>query len=201
MGTRKNDKQGQRAVGLVRPSAGLLARSFRRQRSITLEQLATETGLSKGHLSRFERGEKSLSIAALMRLSKALHTSVSALLGERAGEDLLHVVRTGERTRRKAARTEGKYEYVPLSRTDAGAGPSAFIVHLTATSSFGKDAFHDGDEMFFVLSGAVEIALASRSMLLRQGDFAQFAGSIRHRLRGLEPNTAVLIVVTQSHSG
>ena len=103
MGTRKNDKQGQRAVGLVRPSAGLLARSFRRQRSITLEQLATETGLSKGHLSRFERGEKSLSIAALMRLSKALHTSVSALLGERAGEDLLHVVRTGERTRRKAA--------------------------------------------------------------------------------------------------
>ncbi len=48
----------------------------------TLDQLAEVTGLSKGHLSRFERGEKSLSVAALMRLAQALGTSVSFLLGE-----------------------------------------------------------------------------------------------------------------------
>jgi transcriptional regulator with XRE-family HTH domain len=178
----------------------MLARTLRLRSNVTLERLADETGVSKGHLSRFERGQKSLSIAALMRLSRALDTSVSALLGEQAGEDLLYVTRAGDRTRRKAAKGDGDYEFVALTRSDGARGPSAFIVHLDAMSTFGKDAFHPGEEMCFVLSGAVELSLASRSMLLRKGDFAQFPGSIRHRMRGLEPDTAVLIVVTQGQN-
>jgi transcriptional regulator with XRE-family HTH domain len=195
---RKTPAPSKTAAKSAASPAGPLARTLRLRSNVTLERLADETGVSKGHLSRFERGEKSLSIAALMRLSRALNTSVSALLGERAGEDLLHVVHAGDRSRRKAAKGEGDYEFVTLSRSDRAGSPSAFIVHLNVMSTFGKDAFHQGDEMCFVLSGAVEIGLASHSMLLRQGDFAQFPGSIRHRMRGLEPNTAVLIVVTPS---
>jgi transcriptional regulator with XRE-family HTH domain len=176
--------------------AGMLARTMRLRSSVTLERLAEETGVSKGHLSRFERGEKSLSIAALMRVSQALNTSASALLGEQAGDDLLHVVHRGERPRRKAAKGEGDYEFVTLSRSDGAGAASAFIVHLDAMSTFGKEAFHQGEEMCYVLSGAVEFALASRSMRLREGDFVQFPGSVRHRMRGLKPNTAVLIMVT-----
>ena len=37
---------------------GLLARELRRRRNMTLEELSRQSGLSKGHLSRFERGEK-----------------------------------------------------------------------------------------------------------------------------------------------
>lgn len=179
-------------------SAGMLARTLRVRSNMTLERLAGETGVSKGHLSRFERGEKSLSIAALMRLSRALDTSVSALLGEQTRDDLLYVNRAGKRRRRKAAKGEGNYEFVTLTRGDGARRPSAFIVQLNGMSTFAKDAFHPGEEMCFVLSGAVEFALASRSIRLRQGDFAQFPGSIRHRMRGLEPSTAVLIVVTQA---
>jgi transcriptional regulator with XRE-family HTH domain len=180
----------------VTASPALLARSLRRRRNLTLEQLAEEAGLSKGHLSRYERGEKSLSIAALVRLSKALNTSVSALLGEHAGEDLLHVVRSGERPRRRAARVEGNYEFVPLTRTDEYAGPSAFVVHMGTESTLGKEVFHEGDELFYVLSGSVEVVLGSRSVRLGQGDFAQFPGLVRHRLRGLESNTSLLVFVT-----
>jgi transcriptional regulator with XRE-family HTH domain len=196
MSTAKKESTSGRSSPRIAASPAMLARSLRRRRSLTLEQLAQDTGLSKGHLSRYERGEKSLSIAALVRLSKALNTSVSALLGEHAGEELLHVVRSGERPRRRAARTEGNYEFVPLSRTDEHAGPSAFIVHMGTESTLGKEVFHEGDELFFVLSGSVEIVLGSRSVRLGQGDFAQFPGLVRHRLRGLESNTSILVFVT-----
>ena len=60
-------------------SAGALVRSLRRRANLTLDRLAEEVELSKSHLSRYERGEKSLSVSSLMRLAKALGTSVAAL--------------------------------------------------------------------------------------------------------------------------
>lgn len=172
------------------------ARSLRRRNRLTLDEIARAARLSKGHLSRFERGEKSLSIAALVRLAKALDTSVASLLGEQVDEDLLHVTRAEERPRRITSRAEGSYEFVPLTRTDEHPGPSAFIVHLNADSSVGSERVsHEGDELFFVLSGSVEIVLASRSIFLGQGDFAQFPGLIQHRVRGLEPKTSLLVFI------
>ena len=163
------------------------------RRRMTLEQLAAQTDLSKGHLSRFERGEKTVSIAALMRVAQALHTSVSALLGERIGEDILHVVRAADRQLRKAP--QGRYEFAPLSRADGNESPTAFLLHLSADSIVKEEAFHAGDEIFFVLSGGIEIQLAAHSVVLRQGDYAQFPGLVKHRLRGIESDTEVLIIV------
>ena len=172
---------------------GKLVRALRLRRNLTLEQLATQTDISKGHLSRFERGEKAVSIATLMRIAQALHTSVSSLLGERVGEDILHVVRAADRQLRKAH--TGNYEFAPLSRADGNETPTAFLLHLSAESIGSEEAFHAGDEIFFVLSGAIEIELAAHSVVLRQGDYAQFPGLVRHRLRGIEAGTEVLVVV------
>lgn len=176
------------------PGPGDLVRSLRRRRNLTLDQLAEEVGLSKGHLSRFERGEKSLSVSALMRLAKALGTSVSTLLGEQDHADVLHVVRAGERLMRRAAPAEGAYEYSALSPSD-DLGSSAFVLRLPPSSVRRSDAHHGGNEMLFVLSGAVEVELPTKSMLLRQGDFGQFPGHVRHHLRGLEEGTEVLVIV------
>lgn len=181
------------------PGPGPSVRSLRRRRNLTLDQLAEEVGLSKGHLSRFERGEKSLSVSALMRLAKALGTSVSTLLGEHEHADLMHVVRATERPMRQAATAEGKYEYAALS-PPGDLGSSAFVVRLAPDVVRRSDAHHGGNEMLFVLSGAVEIELPTKSMLLRQGDFGQFPGQVRHHLRGLEEGTEVLVIVVDSQA-
>lgn len=175
---------------------GHAARAIRRRLNLTLEQVAERIGISSGHLSRYERGDKSLSIAALVRLAKALNTSVSALLGEKVGSDLLHVVRAGERRTQRSAGAEGEYDFVPLSRSDERATTNAFIVQMNRQATIGKEVFHEGHEMFFVLSGSVEIVLGSRSMHLHKGDFAEFPGLVRHQMRGLEANTSILVVVT-----
>src|SRR3982074_3282514 len=94
---------------------GLFVREFRSRRGLTLDELSEQTGLSKGHLSRFERGEKFLSVAALLRVANALDVSVSAMLGESITADALHLVRCTERTFQKAPKKDGGYSFAALS--------------------------------------------------------------------------------------
>jgi len=174
----------------------LVARTIRRRRNLTLEQVAQAAGLSRGHLSRYERGKKPLSLAALMRLAKALRTSVSTLLGEDAAADFLHVVRSSEQAAKCVVGSGGEYTFVALNRSGDHTGASAFMLQL-GTSTIGEQAFHEGEEMFYVLHGAVEITLGTRSVRLGEGDFAEFPGMVRHQLRGLETGTRVLVVITE----
>lgn len=68
-------------------------RSFRRERGLTLGQLAEKAGISASYLSTIERGLKKPSIPALKQISDALHVS-PALLVRSADEKF-----TGEKLR------------------------------------------------------------------------------------------------------
>lgn len=174
---------------------GSKARTARLRHGMTLDQLAAATGLSKGHLSRFERGEKTLSIAALMQVSWALRTPVSVLLGEHAGEGPFHLVRHGEAVARSAPLVDGRYAYRSLSRPTADGSLSAFAVTLPENASRTSEAVHAGEEAFLVLSGTVEVDLAGHRLVLGAGDYLQFPGTLRHRLRSVAGESRVFIVV------
>lgn len=178
---------------------GELVRAIRQRRGLTLDELATLAGMSKGHLSRFERGEKTVSLAGLMRVAQALDTSAASLLGEQVDRSVLHMVRAGDRHFRKD--TGGEYEYAPLSRANGGDGPTAMLLRLSADANVKEAAFHSGDEVFYVLSGAIEIELADQSLILREGDFAQFPGLVKHRIRSVGSDAELLIVVTGKGRG
>jgi mannose-6-phosphate isomerase-like protein (cupin superfamily) len=60
----------------------------------------------------------------------------------------------------------------------------------------GNGQQHDGEEMFLVLSGTVEMRTPDRSYVLEKGDCAYFPGHLAHQTRrlGPEPATAVIAV-------
>ncbi|WP_186310606.1 helix-turn-helix domain-containing protein [Paraburkholderia sp. BCC1886] len=173
---------------------GELTRALRQRHGMTLDELATLSGISKGHLSRFERGEKTVSVSALMRVAQALHTSAAGLLGEQVDKGVMHLVRASERHYRKERGAD--YDYAPLSRVGGGDGPTALLLRMTADTELKEAAYHSGDEIFYVLSGAIEIELADQSIILREGDFLQFPGLVKHRVRNLGDEAQVLVVVT-----
>ena len=177
------------------PTFGRNARAVRARLGLTLDRLATETGLSKGHLSRFERGEKTLSIAALVRLARALDTSVSSLLGEPAAERAFHLVRAGDDTRREAPTADGGYTYAALSAPGGDASLHVFLVDLAADSVRCGEARHGGEEGFYVLAGSVEAEVGSERVTLGAGDFLQFSGSLPHRIRSVGGRSRLFIVV------
>lgn len=171
------------------------ARNMRQKRKLTLDQLAEVTGLSKGHLSRFERGEKSLSVAALMRLAQALGTSVSFLLGEDVDHSEIHLVRVGDRKVSQLTAEDGGYGFSLLSRSDQPHDMEVFTVELAAGASVSGKVSHGGKEGFFVLSGDVDIEVADQVFRLRQGDYLEFPANLRHATQSRSARATVLVIV------
>jgi mannose-6-phosphate isomerase-like protein (cupin superfamily) len=115
---------------------------------------------------------------------------VAELLGEALAEDAVRVSRGGQR--RASAPGPDSHGLEALGR---GAAPlDAFIIHLSA--GFAEDGPHEhaGEELLYVLHGTVELAFADRSVMLRPGDAAEFAGHLPHRLRRVGAAPASVLV-------
>jgi len=72
-------------------------RSARKLEGLTLKQLAEKVGASESTISQYELGKRQPDNEMLLKLSKALDTSVGALLGEQkkpasTGDELIEIL-------------------------------------------------------------------------------------------------------------
>jgi transcriptional regulator with XRE-family HTH domain len=168
---------------------GLRLRHIRQEKGMTVEALAAAAGLDKGFLSRLERGAKQPSVGTVLRLSAALEVPVGQLFGEHTAEDLVRVSRASGRNRSDQG---GGYRFELL--TPRGGLMEAFLFEPGPQFS-GAGQRHDGEEMFFVLAGTVEMRTPDRSHVLETGDCAYFPGHLVHSMRCIGPETATAIIV------
>jgi transcriptional regulator with XRE-family HTH domain len=178
----------------ISPSIGPRLRHIRLEKGFTVETLAAAAGLNKGFLSRLERGTKRPSVETVLRLSAALGVPVGLLFGEQTTDETVRVSRVAGRSR--SMEEPGDYSFELL--TPKGSMMEAFLFHVGAEPT-GGGQHHDGEEMFLVLSGIVELRTPDRSYVLEAGDCAYFPGHIAHQVRriGPEPATAVIAVARE----
>jgi transcriptional regulator with XRE-family HTH domain len=163
-------------------------RRLRLDKGMTVEALAVAAGLNKGFVSRLERGAKQPSIDTVLRLSAALDVPVGQLFGEQTGEDTVRISRASGRSRSEEAGGFGFELLTPKGRLLEG-----FLFEVGEEfADNGKH--HDGEEMFFVLSGTVEMRTPDRSYVLETGDCAYFPGHLTHSMRRIGPAGATAIV-------
>lgn len=173
-------------------SIGLRARDLRRRQGSTLDELAQRIDISKGHLSRFERGEKSLSLAVMLRLAQALDTTVSVLTGEDLDHSLVRHVRRDS----IAPVQGGHYTFMSLSGSpSAGRAHSTVIMNITAHTPVTADAFHGGLELMYLLDGHIQVEIGNKTWVLEVGDYLEFPGHIPHAIKTLDQDSKVLLVV------
>jgi transcriptional regulator with XRE-family HTH domain len=178
---------------------GARLRHARGRSSLTLDQVAVAAGLTAGHLSRLERGEKLPSIGALAALARALGTSINEFVGADPAEEELVVVRAGRRTGvgRKAGKGDFRYEALLQGAVCAGQSVTAFVIHPQAEAGTMSDTSHQGIEFLYVLTGTIEIVFAERVVSLGQGDVILFPGYLKHRVRcQSEAPASALVVMT-----
>lgn len=173
---------------------GKRARQLRAERGMTLDELARRTGLSKGHLSRFERGEKSLSIAALLNVSNTLGVNPMSLVASGREAEAVHVVRASEGKSLALAPRSGDYAYTVLTPPRTGQF-SAFKISLTPDSFRSGEVAHSGEEGCVVLNGAVEVELDGKLLLLEAGDYVQFPATRKHRMRSVGGEATIFLFV------
>jgi transcriptional regulator with XRE-family HTH domain len=173
------------------PGIGPRLRHLRLQKGYTVEVLAAAAGLNKGFLSRLERGTKRPSIETVLRLSAALDVPVGQLFGEQTSDDTVRISRAAGRSR--VLEDPQAYSFELL--TPKGSLMEAFLFQV-GTEPTGNGQRHDGEEMFLVLGGTVEMRTPDRTYVLEKGDCAYFPGHLTHQMRrlGSEPATAVIAV-------
>jgi len=178
----------------IDPMIGPRLRHLRLEKGFTVEALAAAADLDKGFLSRLERGTKRPSVETVLRLSAALGVPIGQLFGEQTADDTVRVSRAAGRIRA----SEGHDSYGFELLTPKGFLMEAFLFHVGAEPT-GKGQQHDGEEMFLVLSGTVEMRTPDRTYVLEKGDCACFPGHLAHQMRqlGAEPAIAVIAVARE----
>jgi transcriptional regulator with XRE-family HTH domain len=151
----------------------------RQARGLTLEALAARAGVTRGFLSKIERGQSQPAMGTVFRLAEALGLAPAALFGATA----------------PAVTPEGP-AFAPLFPAD----PSSRLLAMTMRPppTFRRDAKgsrHPGEEMLYVLSGTVEVAFDDRTVTVKANEALRFRGDLRHRTRSAGPEQAVALVI------
>ena len=162
-------------------AVGPRLRALRRERGITLADLAASTGVSESTLSRLESGQRRATLELLLPLARTYDVPLDDLVGApRTGDPRIHL---------KPIRRFGM-TFVPLSRRPGGV--QAFKMIVPERTPDPEPRAHEGYEWLYVLNGRLRLHLAGRDLILEPGEAAEFDTRLPHWFGAAAGTTEVL---------
>jgi transcriptional regulator with XRE-family HTH domain len=179
----------------------------RKQKNKTLDWLASQSGFTKGYLSKIENGNKIPPLGSLYRIAKALELNFSNLIldeDEQKGIETRYkknysITRKKERPPVIRGATSFGYDYVGLADFTKTTSMQAFL--FTFPKKIDKKIYfeHEGEEFIFILKGKVEWHLGNEKYILNPGDSLYLDSRIPHKGRALEGEAVAIVVVSDGN--
>ena len=168
-----------RAEGIVTnlqaAKVGALIRARRHSLKMTLQGLGQQSGVSIGYLSQVERDQASPSLSTLAAISRALDVGVDYFLAAPNAQEAL--TRSGERMRFSV--NDSPISYERLHTEFPGSQLSSFLITI-APGYRSETASHEGEEIVYVLEGALTLRIEDDVMVVSAGDSMHFRGNRSH---------------------
>ncbi|MGY0007911.1 helix-turn-helix domain-containing protein [Micromonospora sp. I033] len=162
-------------------------RALRRDRGLTLETLATQTGISVSKLSRLESGKRRPTLELLIPLARAHRVALDQLVAAPAtGDPRVHL--------RPHRRRRGGV-VVPLTQYP---GRVQVFKQVLAPRE-PKLVTHAGYEWLYVLAGRLRLVLGDREFLLRPGEVAEFDTGEPHWFGPADTDTVEILHLFGPH--
>lgn len=162
---------------------GRQVRALRKRQGLTGQELAAQTGLSVGMLSKIENGGISPSLATLQMLADALRIPLVQLFsGYEEPRGAMHV-KAGEGVEIARAGTRAGHQYNLLGHVGANASGvvvEPYLITLSTESDRFPTFQHEGIELLYILEGAVEYRHGDQMYLLEPGDSLLFDADAPH---------------------
>lgn len=188
-------------------------RAIRRDRGLTLQQVADGAGLSKAFVSQVESGTANPSLASLKRVGDALGIPLAALFESRPNgttrlpepptpdPDDGSEVRVVRKNRRKMLVWPGRKNASSLLTPDLQGKLEVLLDVLepgdTSSDEEERSMTHDGEEFGLILEGRYEATVGGRTFVLEEGDSITYPSRIPHRGRALgDQRVTTLWVIT-----
>lgn len=172
-----------------RPLVGSQIRRRRRDRSLTLADVAAATGLNVGYLSQVENDKASPSLETLAALADALDVPIAWFLLDQSSAP--RVVRASERPTRRMGAGGG-----PMTQVDGGIARDVAIFEGEIPVGY-RTGFHahPGDEHHIVLDGRIRITQGETTVEAGPGDYVLLDGTLPHDAECMSDRPARLIIV------
>ncbi|WP_236967000.1 helix-turn-helix domain-containing protein [Microbacterium aurantiacum] len=173
----------------LQTAIGQAVRAARRGRSLTLQQVATASGVSAAFLSQTETGKAVPSIMTLHRIAIALGTTTHELLAQSTRSSPTLIDADVEPVRFR--------DGVDIRFLSAGR-PKLTVneLHVAPGADAGEHTSHTGDELVYVITGIVLVELQDdRLYRLKAGDALSYSAETGHRWSnpGTEPSTFLIV--------
>ncbi len=183
----------------IRVNVGLRLKTVRKDRKLSLTDVAQRTDLSVSLLKDIEDGELTPPLGTVIKLAKALDLKMGYFI---SGEDNLPHTIVRKHDRKVISRynsQKGKhygYGYESLAPRKKDRHMEPFLVTLAPSETEEERSAHDGQEFIFVLEGKMQVRLGNEIHILEPGDSIYYDSTVPHLVKcGGEKETRILAVL------
>src|SRR5690625_1063924 len=153
-------------------------------RGLSLKDLSAEVGLTEGHLSKIENDRARPSLASLHQLAATLGMNMSSLFAAaERGSSAIFVVRSNNRPRLHTGQSRANNKITLENLVPSG--PEQLLqvnIHIIEPGGKSeKDIKHLGQELGFILEGAIELVVDGEKEKLFAGDSFFINSELPHR--------------------
>jgi transcriptional regulator with XRE-family HTH domain len=176
-------------------------KAIRMEKGLTLDDLARQTGFTKGYLSKVENSPKAPPVSTLGNIARALKVSISDLLGEDSQRTSLCLVRRGERPLMARDGTAFGYSYEAVAHSYPNKTMEPFIITLPLGPKYKTIFQHEGEEILFVLQGTMRFFHGTEEYIANEGDCVYFDSSVPHFGEPIGPEEVKCFMVIYNPTG
>lgn len=167
-------------------------KELRIQKSLTQEELADRSELSKGFISQLERDLTSPSIATLVDILQCLGTNLEEFFSNTSDETI--VFHKADYFKKVDTELHNSIEWIIPNAQKHMMEP--ILLTLEPNGSTYPDNPHEGEEFGYVLNGSVTITIGKQSYKARKGESFYFIPNKQHYIKATGKTGASLIWVS-----
>lgn len=162
-------------------------RKIRRDKKLSLDQVADMTGVSKSMLGQIERGESSPTVATLFKIASGMHTSLTGLLED--DEKPMRVINKEDLM--PLCSNQGQFRLFPFFPYDDQKRFEIFVVELDINSVSESMPREDGVETYMmVYEGKIQLKIMDKKFVLDEGSAMRFDAAMPHMYKNIGEKTA-----------
>lgn len=166
---------------------GIILRKLRKDRTLTLEELADLTGVSKLTLGKIERGEANPSLTIIWKIANGLRIPISSLMVE--NQDVTLLKKSGN----SVVSENHSLTLEPVFTTQVHGSIESHKGYLHPDSTYQAEAHQPGvKEYITVMEGEVVVRVGEEEYKLERFDSIKFNADQPHAYINQSEETAVL---------
>ena len=190
----RNEEAKSEPVDPISGQISQRVKLMRQQRTWSLEQLATASGVSRSMLSQIERNQANPTLAVTCKIAQAFGMSLAEFVEIPAASSSIHVIRSDDREH--LFRSDEYVEIRTLSPLNLEKDVEFYQVRLKTGGALRSAPHFQGTREFLTVEqGRVRVQSANDSAELNKGDSTTYRADVAHTIENLGKGEATVFLV------